>query len=563
MSKQWGTIMTVVFLYTLTGVFVFGSLPSTFFQQDEWAIFGNYLYWDKASLSWFERLFTYEQSTHLIPFSNLLYYLQFRLFGLHFAPYAVASIMVHLANAGMVYMIAYELTSRKNISFLAGLLFIIHFPSQQAVTWIATSTGTAGAAFFFLVCVLYYLKFLKSGKKIYLLYSLILTFISLGFKESSVFAFLVFSLLWYLKGDKKNISFRNGLFVPLLCAFVYGGVRAYFLSIARSSEIQDTLYQPSLYGYGYRMVATPVKFLVQSIVPQEWIILVARTFVRLVYPQFVVAGDPNPFIVESIVTDMVMAGIGIAVILLVVGLFYLLRNQQNSTARNTLLIALFTVCLGSLPLVFLPGRAGYFSLIDGRHLYITAGFVQIGIATLFFGLPHFRHKKIAMAIFCVILIIMSGYNVVKIRSHIRNQVVIGETRKKILTAFTNEYPTLPQKTVVYVTSDKAYYGLPLSITTPPFQSGFGQVVLIWYEYHGDNFPSCFFKEKFLNPLPSHGYQECAGRGFGYYETFNNLIAGISDNAIDPTDIRAFSWKGREETFVPSTQDVQTAVTRAL
>ena len=98
-----------VAIYLLLAFLGFGNLPLAFFQQDEWAIIGTYSFFDKANISWFERLFTYGQNTHTIPLSGLLSNLQYKIFGLDFALYAYFSIAIHLLNSGLIVYLAMSL----------------------------------------------------------------------------------------------------------------------------------------------------------------------------------------------------------------------------------------------------------------------------------------------------------------------------------------------------------------------------------------------------------------------------------------------------------------------
>src|SRR3989338_10493172 len=110
-------LIFAIFLVTI--LLVYGKLPFTFFQQDEWAIFANYIYWDTFGLDWLNRLFIYEQDTHIIPMSNLFSYLQFKLFGLNFAPYAWVGIVLHLVNSLLVVKLANLLGKNKMLGLIA------------------------------------------------------------------------------------------------------------------------------------------------------------------------------------------------------------------------------------------------------------------------------------------------------------------------------------------------------------------------------------------------------------------------------------------------------------
>ncbi len=190
-----------------------------------------------------------------------------------------------------------------------------------------------------------------------------------------------------------------------------------------------------------------------------------------------------------------------------------------------------------MPFIVIPGPAGYFSLIDGRHLYFTNTLASILLAILLSGIYFwFPRRKIGLILFLVIVGAIIGFHSLEIRREINYQVGTGIIRRSILDAISKKHPTLPKRVVFYVDSDKSYYGLPEDEKIVPFQSGFGQTLLVWYNARGENFPACFFKDQFLYVLLSEGYRECEGRGFGYFRKPETFKAAIRNNNLSVKNI---------------------------
>ena len=182
MRKVLGSNYFLAIIYLFFAFLAFGNLPNTFFQQDEWVILGNYIYWQEAHLNWLQRLFTYGQYTHLIPLSNIYSFVQFQLFQMQFYQYAISSIVFHFANSLLVFYFSNLLLKKKIPAFLAGYFFLINSISHQATTWIATASGTQGAVFFLLLCLIFFTKYLvdNSGRRKHLYISLLFLVASLS-----------------------------------------------------------------------------------------------------------------------------------------------------------------------------------------------------------------------------------------------------------------------------------------------------------------------------------------------------------------------------------------------
>lgn len=535
--------MIAFFAYLVTGLAVFWKLFFTFFQQDEWAIFGNFLYWQKAHLNWITRLFFYEQDTHIIPFSNFFSYLQFYFFRLDFPFYAAAAILIHACNAFLVYKVAREITAKNKLAFFAGLIFLINSIPSQAITWIATTIGTATSTTFVMLSILFFIKGLRNKiNHKFLMISCLFLFISLLFKETSIFTFLSLPALWVLYADKRDVKeFLRTFFPLLILGFVYVLFRLFFALFGYHSTSESSLVsQPSIFVYAYRIFANPLKFVSQSIIPPSFIIILSSTIIKLGYPQLLQGGIADPHLVESIGADIVSFGTALLVIMLC---FLLTKKDKFKKNDSTKLIwiSVIFIFLSALPFIFIPGPAGYFSLVDGRHLYITNAFTSILLSSLgwmFYSL--YDNKFIRKAIIFV-LIIFLGFNILQIRKDLNTQMGYAYLRKSILNQIIKEYPKLPERVVFYTESDKAYYGLPPTEYILPFQSGFGQTLLVWYNMHGDNLPSCFFKSKYLYVLLEQDYKECEGRGFGYYRKLDSLKAAIGANQLKAGNVIAYRF----------------------
>lgn len=531
-------LLSAMFFYLFVVIVAFGRLPHGFFQQDEWLIFGNYLYWQKMGLSWVERLFFFGGVTHLIPFANMFSYMQFTLFGLNFTPYAITSIFLHVINALLVMKLVLDFRGSKIIGVLSGLFFLTNPTTGQAVTWIATTPGTVVSVTFTLLTLIFFLR-----RKLILSFSCLV--LALGFKESSVFLFLYLPVLWFLTPKNEIRSLRTSIVPLALLGFFYVAARLLFQFVGPQIPTGvESFSQPPFFVYVYRVISHPLKAFSQSIFPQEVIIKISNEMMKLAYPTLVSGKVPDPYIAQSVGSDIVSYMLSV----MILGVAFVIGKIQ------TLRLPLLFVAMSVLPLIAIPGSAGFISLFDGRHLYMTSIGVSVVLAILIAST--FKTFLKLRWFLMGIVGIYFGYSIWYTRSAIARQAVIADTRKTILDKITTLYPNLPEKVIFVTQSDKAFYGLPPEEYILPFQSGFGNTLLVWYDVHGNTFPSCFFERKFLYELTSQDYKECDGTGFGYFRSFNALSEIFRKYNFPKENVISFSYTYQDNMFTNTTEEMQ-------
>ncbi len=106
-----------------------------FFQYDDFILLSQ----AKSGWSFQHPLtfFTISQNGLFTPLNNLLFFLEFRAFGLHPLGYVAFSVLLHLGNTFLVTLLAWQVTRDRASSAVAGILFAVGYAKMEAVTWIA------------------------------------------------------------------------------------------------------------------------------------------------------------------------------------------------------------------------------------------------------------------------------------------------------------------------------------------------------------------------------------------------------------------------------------------
>ncbi len=197
------------------------------------------------------------------PLVMLSYAVEFKLFGMSGPGFHLFSLVVHLVNVALVYLLAQRLLKDRIAAVVTALLFGIHPLHVESVAWVASQKDVLYACFF-LASSLCYLRFVSDNNRKYYLLSMVLFVLSLLSKAQAVVLPVVFLLFDYLQGrkiDGKAIVEK----VPFLVLSLIFGVVALTMQ-TKTGAVQDFSYFPfyeramfACYGF--------VCYLLQTLVP--------------------------------------------------------------------------------------------------------------------------------------------------------------------------------------------------------------------------------------------------------------------------------------------------------
>ena len=555
----------VVFFLLISAIY--WDLPKTFFQQDEWSAFGNYIFSEGIGGFWkvmFDSVGV-NASVHLVPLTVLSFFLQFKLFQFNFFPYAVLSIIGHASITLLFFYLTFLVTKNKIISFSATLIFGLGSISSQSVTWIAASVITQPAAFFSLLSMIFFFHYTQSKKSKYMVYSLLAIIIGLFFKESIFFLFFFLPIVGFIykKKDRSRWIMKNTL-LPLSIFFVAYVLLRIVLFVAYSthfqvvSPIEVSMRIPE---YIARVFLLPFRVIPQSLIPMQFLLFLSGRIIGLLYPfTFDSGGSTNPYIVESIGLDMVCLIIGIFIVIFTYISYKNFLKSKDLYLSKGVLFSFWLLVFSSLPFVLIPGKAGFVSIIEPRNLYISTMGSSMLLSILLYGIAKkiFTKSKLRNCFVFVLIIPILFAHYKLINGSLTTLIVDSSIRKSIIASIQERYPELPNRAIFYFESDRSYYGLADKIL--PFQSGLGEILLVVYKIKGQDIPICFFEDQRFYDLLYQGYEECGGRGFGYFRNKDLLTKEVSDKKIEPKDIIAFQFLSFDNSLKEISREVQAELT---
>lgn len=522
--------ITPVILIALAVIVSYWKLSHGFFEQDEWHTFGNYIY--LSGLSFKESLLQIIRNgalSHLTPLSLLVKMTIFRYAGINPIPYFYASLTFHFLVSTVVYLLILKLSGKKVPAILGAVFFAVNSSHSQAVSWLGTFEGVELSTLFGLASILF---FLAAGRNKYLwIFSFISLLISLFFKETALSYLVILGVLILItKADRYKkrdfISLGLVLFIYILIRFSYRLIG--IMSIPSAAGIGNNGFFNVIV---YNVLTLPAKLFSLILVPMQEIIdfslKVGGLFGKaLIFPT-------GPWSQSgALAFDLFSVGSGLVLIILL-----LLFLKKEKMFRRNIFLGMIFIISSVIPILILNK---YQVFIDSRFLYpATVGMSLILSSVIEYGYNKTSVNKLVKISILLIFPLML-LHIISNGSIINEKLAVADVRTLILREIKAKYPSLPKRVVFYTQSSSSYYGLPDGEKILPFQSGFGQTLLVYYQ-ESVNFPKDFFKDDFLWGIKAQGYKEIDGRGFGYFRDLGLVKKVVADYKLPRESVIAFLW----------------------
>lgn len=539
--------------------FIYRKSFNEFFIQDEWQAMGLFLYYKKIGSLFTLFLPSDGIFSHFAPIGKIFFWLQYLFFNFRYDLRIFVGLITHALNSVLLFSFIYKWTKKKELAFVVSVLFVVNSIPQQAITWTDGGNGLLQATTLFLLSLHWLYDYANFGKFRFLLFTAGALFFSLFLKEDSVFLFLGIPSFYLIF---KNWDFKKNqpvLLAMIIVFIVYVSIRLFFVFMNLYSFVDVIdMTTPSIFVYPLRVILTPLRMLTQSFFSELTILAGARQLAFFAYPQFITGGEPNPLISQTIIADLLMFFGAILILFISLISYFDLRKHKENILAGLILFSVVLMVESSLSYVLVAGRPGFFSILPSRYLYISSIgssiFMSIILYVFFFHLGRNRTKFIVVGYTLVLLTILSVHYF-SLQKTIQELVSVGKLRKSFLNSIHTKYKILPKRVIIYTESDKAFYGSPAEEYSLPVQTGFGQMLLVWYD-STENFPACMFEKLYLYERLGQDYKECEGRGFGYFRDKKLLLEAINRNNLSPENIIGFSYSSKTNSFRDITQSIR-------
>ena len=154
----WKEYLAVLVLITLSLLLIYGnSLSNGFVEIDD----NHYLLQNEAihqlDLKSVKYLFTdYDRDYNYVPLCYVVLAIEYHFFGPDPFYFHVVSLIIHLLNSFLAFILLRILTGNIFVSLFAALLFAVHPIQVETVSWITTTAKTGLSAFFYLLSLVIY-----------------------------------------------------------------------------------------------------------------------------------------------------------------------------------------------------------------------------------------------------------------------------------------------------------------------------------------------------------------------------------------------------------------------
>lgn len=531
-----------IFLFLLIIVLLFiHGYQYSYFQQDEWGGFGTII---SISGQPFFSWITAMVGVHFVPLANLIWLIIYLLYGFNVLPYIIVGTVLHVVASFLVYSLTTRLSKSKSIGILTALLFATNGRAVQAFTHLSIFPSTLTSficiiTFFLLIA---YKKNNKFSFKEEIILLLIFLF-SVMFREDGLIIIPLFpAYLYFFK--RKSLSKENVKFFLFFYSFTFSYFLFRFFLQLKDQSIVSVGSTGYVHALIYNTLTLPGKLFIQNIIDLEF-------FYMLVW-------NNKYFWYHVDFPQTVMDTLGVDFIILVLLLFFgviasfLSRLFSFKQFKKQIGFAFFWIIVSAL-LLSTVGRQ--LNQVEPRYLYLSS-FMALFIVSLTLSTV-WRSNRFSYLIKPIIVGIVLIYlftSYFKIQRIIIQNNEVSQARKTILSSLKREIPSLPKKTIIFVSCKKecysnSHFGLPNNIVLP-FSSGPGWIILLQYVNQNRSAYAPFFLSEggkfFLWDMGSQGYKEKGKYGFGYF-----IDKKLLDKSLDSykSDIQVIYLEYNEMKFI--------------
>lgn len=372
---------------------------------------------------------------------EFLFYTFYNLFGLNPTPFRLLQLTLLAANMTLVYLLMQRIFNTKTLSILVAFFFGITAGNVAPLFYLAGGVQSLIATFFILLCLIIYLKFLKSKGGIYYFASFITFIFALASHELSASLPIILLLLILTQVPKNKYLYEAARLLPffiILSLYLYIDIQI----IGFSS--QERQYQLSI---GLKTFINSLSWYL------VWGLGIPEMLIDFVFPNLKL--NPDLMRYWGSYFQVIFPAFFISLAAVIFSFLYLLRTKKGLLFDKKFLILLLWFTAAISPVAFLPlHKSSYYlapalpALWGGVWYLIFNTYRSIklkhqGAANLFFVIP-----------FLSFLIL--SFTSIKLGETTYWAATRGKMAEKLIEDVKSAYPTLPKGALIFFVNDPSY-----------------------------------------------------------------------------------------------------------
>jgi protein O-mannosyl-transferase len=354
------------------------------------------------------------------PFTTLSFAVEYKFFKLNPLYYHLNNLLLHLLNTLLVFWLIFMLVKRKDAAYITALLFAIHPMHVESVAWI-TERKDVLYAFFYMLSLIFYLKFIDKSSYRYLFISIILFIFSCFSKSAAVTLPVILIVIEIYRNRYKEPKLILAKIPFFLIALVFGiiSIMSQGALESKTGMVADFLIIERIAFAGYSLLF----YLYMFIVPAK-----------------LSAFHPFPMISGNSIGAVYYIIACCSVLFLMIGCLLIKRIKDLKFKKNIILDFLLFLVPILLVLQVPVGSA----LVAERYTYlpyIGLGLIVFRLYDKFFDklMPLIKKTVLLIGLLFIIMLAFISFQRVKVwkNSYVLNEDIISKYPENAPIAYNN------------------------------------------------------------------------------------------------------------------------------
>ena len=425
----------------------------------------NFWFFKAYEATWF--LGVPQNALGLIKAHAFLYYIDWKIFGWNPWGWYLTSLFLHLVASVLLYKLVLLISKNKLLSLVSSLIFIVSTAYNDVLTWGSFNSYYPMLLTWMLSALITFIKFKETNKKIYLLLSIIFSFLSFFTRETGIVTVAIittFDIVFsknikdrktIIQIIKRQIPFYGALVLFFFIRSIYGGTPGD--SADSNVKLQLRFVEDKLYWeYAKTSFLTMGKLIPPQIIPYPIL-----NFLRDVFSRFINLELVNTYFFP-LLGWIILGGLGAI----------WLRIKRLSSSKFFLFFLIWLGLFSIFVSLALPNTPEVLSRAYEYNTMRYRYFAFVGMAPIIASLllMMFGEKGRKLILITAVVVILNLGLIWKIEKEV--YATSYKPAKEFYIKLTSHFPSLPSESVFYLY---------------PHASGLSDYFLEWYLIKGDSY----------------------------------------------------------------------------